>query len=294
MTAVLGRPAAWALLGALGISMSAVLVRLADQPPATTAFFRCLYALPVLAAIAWFEDRRHGRLEKRTVLLAALAGVFFAIDLETWNHGIEGLGAGLATVVSNLQVVVVALFAWVVLGERPSNRLLAAIPIAVLGVVFISGVIGKAAYGERPLFGVVMSLLTALSYGAFLLVLRSANRGQRRPGGPLLVATAACAVTLLVTGVALDELEFVPVWPAHGWTLLQALSAQVLGYFAVSRSLPRLPAAMTSLLLLAQPMLAMLFAAAIVDERPSAFQLFGVLLVLAGILVGVTRLRRSA
>ncbi len=290
---MLRRPATWALLGALGISMTGVLVRLADQPPATTAFYRSLYAVPPLAALAWLEHRRYGPLAARSVVLAGVAGVFFAIDLETWHHGIGAIGAGLSTVVANLQVVVVALVAWMLLGERPSNRMLAAIPIAIVGVVFISGVVGQAAYGDRPLFGVGMSILTALSYAGFLLALRSANTDRRRPGGPLLVATAVCAVTVVPVGLALGELDLTPIWPAHGWTLLAALSGQVFGYLAVSLSLPRLPAAVTSLLLLAQPVLAVGLAALLVAERPSAFQLFGVGLVIAGIVTGVARGRKA-
>ena len=51
--------------------------------------------------------------------LAYAAGVLFAIDLVAWHYSIEYIGAGLATVLGNLQVVLVGLTAWVVLSERP-------------------------------------------------------------------------------------------------------------------------------------------------------------------------------
>jgi drug/metabolite transporter (DMT)-like permease len=37
------------------IAFSAILVRLADLPPSTSAFYRCAYALPVLLALALWE-----------------------------------------------------------------------------------------------------------------------------------------------------------------------------------------------------------------------------------------------
>ena len=42
----------------------------------------------------------------------------------------------------NTQVVLVALLAWAVLGERPPRAALAAIPVVFVGVVLISGVLG--------------------------------------------------------------------------------------------------------------------------------------------------------
>ena len=45
--------------------------------------------------------------------------MFFAADLILWHHSIADVGAGLATVLANIQVVLVPLVAWAVLAERP-------------------------------------------------------------------------------------------------------------------------------------------------------------------------------
>ncbi|MDQ3065974.1 MAG: EamA family transporter, partial [Actinomycetota bacterium] len=49
-----------AVAGAITIAFSGILVRLADVEPSTAAFFRCLYALPFLAPLAWWERSRFG------------------------------------------------------------------------------------------------------------------------------------------------------------------------------------------------------------------------------------------
>jgi len=278
-----------ALGGAVAIAFTGVLVRLASVEPATAAFWRCAYALPVLGALALYERRRHGAMTRRAVLLSALAGVFFAADLELWHHSIAAVGAGLSTVVANLQVVVVGVVAWVLLGERPSNRVLVAVPIALGGVVLIAGVGAEDAYGADPALGVLYGLLTAVSYAGFLLVIREAGKDLRPPAGRMFWATLACAGALVVVGVPLGELSFAPEWPAHGWLLVLALSGQVVGYLAIAASLPRLPAVVTSVILLVQPVLSVVLAAWIVDERPSASQLLGVALVVTGIVVATTR-----
>src|SRR5215213_8289629 len=98
------RPVAIALAGALTIAFSGILVRLADVSPESAAFFRCALAVPALAALAWWERRRLGpRVGRRSVVW--LAGLCFAADLVFWHHAIADVGAGLATVLGNLQVV---------------------------------------------------------------------------------------------------------------------------------------------------------------------------------------------
>jgi drug/metabolite transporter (DMT)-like permease len=287
------RPGAVAVAGALTIAFSAILVKLADVEPATAAIFRCFYALPALGLLAWLEDRRYGARPLRTRRLAIPAGIFFAADLIFWHHAIGDVGAGLATVLGNLQVVVVPFAAWLVLGERIQPRLLAALPLVCSGVVLISGVLETGAYGEHPMRGVVYGILTGLSYAGFILVLRQAGADLRRPAGPLFDATAVATVAAVIAGIAVGEADLVPSWPAHGWLIVLALTSQVLGWLLITVSLPRLPAALTSVTLTIQPVGSVLLGVIILGEQPSALQLVGVGCILAGLLA-IARRRAAA
>jgi drug/metabolite transporter (DMT)-like permease len=288
---VLRRPALPAVLGASAIAFSAVFVRLSGASPATAAVFRCGYALPFLLVLARLEDRRFGPRPARARRLALGAGIFFAADLVSWHHSIAAVGAGLATVLANLQVVVVALVAWAALGERPDARLAVAIPVAVAGIVLISGVLEEGAYGEDPALGVAFGIVTALSYAGFLLLLREGGGDLRRPAGPLADATLVATLASAVAGWATRDLDLVPAWPAHGWLVALALGSQVVGWLLISVSLPRLPAAVTSALLLVQPVVAVAAGVAILGEAPSPLQLGGVALTLTGVATLLTRRR---
>src|SRR5688572_16549826 len=116
-------PLTTAAAGALCIASSAVLVRLSDTTPETVALFRCLFALPFLGLITVLENKRYGGLPRRATMLGWAAGVFFATDLIFWHHSIEAVGAGLATVLGNLQVLIVGFAAWWILGEKPHRAL---------------------------------------------------------------------------------------------------------------------------------------------------------------------------
>jgi drug/metabolite transporter (DMT)-like permease len=287
------RPRAMAVGGALAIAFSAIFVRLAEVSPSTAAVFRCAYAVPILYVLARAEDRRHGPRPSRDRRLAALAGVFFAIDLVCWHHAIDDVGAGLATVLGNLQVAFVPLIAWVVLHERPGGRVLATLPLMLSGIVLISGALESGAYGDNPAQGVVFGIATGLSYAGFILVLRAGGSDLRRPAGPLFDATWVGAAGALAIGAVAGDLDLVPSWPAHGWLVTLALTSQVVGWLLISASLPRLPAALTSVLLTIQPIGSVLLGAIIFAESPTALQLAGVAAILTGLVVTTRRPRST-
>jgi drug/metabolite transporter (DMT)-like permease len=277
------RPVLAGVLGALVIAFSAILVRLAEVSPSTAAFFRCAYALPPLAVLAWLETRRFGPRPLRERALLWGAGAMFAADLTFWHHSIEAVGAGLATVLGNIQVVLVGVIAWVALGERPDNRSLAAIPVVFAGVVLISGVIGSGAYGEDPVLGVVFGVGTAITYALFIVILRYGNADDRRPAGPLFDATLSAAVFSALGGIAVGDIDWVPGLESQAWLVLLALSSQVLGWLLISVSLPRLPAVVGSIVLMLQPVATVFLGAVLLSEAPSPVQLVGVAIVIAGV-----------
>ena len=202
----------------------------------------------MLWLLAWLEDRRFGSRPPRQRRTALLSGAFLGIDLILWHHSIGDIGAGLATVLANIQVVLVPLVAWVWLSERPGRQVLAALPIALLGVVLISGVLEHGAYGRDPGRGTVYALLAGIAYVGFLLLLRRggadlrtramprarppASPHARRPShpaaGPLFDATAAATVVCLVIGLIMGDADLAPDWPSAGWLITLALTSQVI------------------------------------------------------------------
>ena len=273
-----------AFLGALAIAFSSILVRLSHASPSTAAIFRCFFALPALGVLAWLEDRRFGSRSWRERRVLVAAGVFFAADLILWHHSIEDVGAGLATVLANIQVVLVPLVAWAVLAERPGRRVLAALPIALFGVVLISGVLQHGAYGRAPGRGALFGIGAGVAYVGFLLLLRRGGSDLRRVAGPLFDATAVATVVSVVAGVIIGDADLLPGWPGVGWLIVLALTSQVIGWLLIMTSLPRLPAAITSLTLTVQPVGSVVLAALILSEAPSALQLAGVAVVLIAVI----------
>ena len=155
----------------------------------------------------------------------------------------------------------------------------------------ISGVLETGAYGRDPALGVVFGVLTSASYAGFLLVLRRGSSDLRRVAGPLFDATLSATIIAIVIGTVSGGMSLRPTWPGHGWLIALALTSQVIGWLLISTSLPRLPAALTSMLLLVQPVGSVALGVILLDESPSWLQVAGTAVILCGVVL-VARDRR--
>jgi drug/metabolite transporter (DMT)-like permease len=270
-----------AILGVLIISFSAIFVRLSGVSADTSAFFRTLYALPALLLL-WIglgPRRRPWRLQG----LSLIAGFLLGVDLAAWHRSIAWLGAGLATVLGNTQVIFVGLGAWLLQGERPARPMLVAAPVALLGITLVSGLGRSDAYGTDPVAGTLFGLLTGIAYAAFLLVFRRSSRPDESPFGAFFVCTIGALVATGTIGALGGDLDPAWTWPAHGWLIALALGSQVTGWLLIAYALPRLAALETSVLMLLQPMATVLWGRLVFAEDLSTVQWTGVALVLAGV-----------
>jgi len=278
------RPVLAAALGAGCISSSAILVSLAHVGPVPAAFYRCLLALPALVPLALLERRRLGPRPVASRVPVFVAGLVLSVDLVLWNHAIADVGAGVATVLGNLQVLFVVGFAWLALREPPDRRVLAVLPVVLAGVVLVSGMLGGHEAGMRPLAGIGFGFGTSAAYACFLLILRATAGQSRHIAGQLADVTAGAAVGAIILGLAFGGLELAIPWRAFGWLLALALVSQTVGWLLITSSLPGLPAAVSSLLLLLQPAASLVLADVVLSERPTIVQIAGAVLVCGGVL----------
>lgn len=281
-----------ALVGAVIISFSAIFYSMSGADAITGGFFRVAFAVPVLAVIWWTRrDRDQRPLRHRVIAFAA--GIAFGLDMTTWHTSIHYIGAGLATLIANTQVVLVAIAAWLFFGDKPRKLVLAAIPVVLLGVALVSGLGQGDAYGEDPLRGTLLALAAAVFYTIFILVMKFANTSRAPASGPLLDVSVGGVISMLVIGAIGSGIDFELTWPSAGWLVALALGPQVTAWLLIGYALPRLPASETATIVLLQPALTMVWGASIFSERPSALQIVGAVVVLLGVALVALSANRS-
>jgi drug/metabolite transporter (DMT)-like permease len=137
----------------------------------------------------------------------------------------------------------------------------------------------------HPAAGVVFGLTTSATYACFLVILRQTAGQGNHVAGQLFDATAGAAVGALLMGLVFGGLQAAIPWRSLGWLLMLSLMNGTVAWLLITWSLPRLPAALSSLLLLLEPAGAMVLAAIVLGQRPSLLQIAGAVLVCGGVLV---------
>lgn len=284
------------LLGAVLISFAGVWVALTAASPTTAAFYRMVFA--GIALVLWVSWRREWeRPDAALVLVLATAAAAFGLDLFFWHQSIRLVGPGLATLVVNFQVFVLALAGVVFFGERPGWRLAVAIPAALIGLALIVGPERWSAGGDFR-HGVILALLAALSYAGYILALRHSRAPGGATRGSALVNMAVlcffCAVVLGLLCLYEGESLAIPTGTDAGILVVYGLTAQVAGWVLISRALERVPASRVGLVLLLQPTLAFIWDVWFFDRGVSLQEAVGAGIALVAIYLGAVPRRAES
>jgi drug/metabolite transporter (DMT)-like permease len=271
------------------------LVRLSHADPLAIAAWRLFFSLVIIGAVVvgtrgWRQWRR---LDARGVALAVGAGIMLALHFWSWNASIGMTTVAASVVLVNMQPVVVALISAAWLREAPDARQWVGITIAMLGAFIVAW--GDArditgAMGARAMLGNALALGAGVAAALYYLVGRRLR--QTLDLWPYVALVyGACFVTLLVIAAAMR----VPLAPQPPRELMifaaLAVGPMLLGHTGMNWALKHLPAYVVNLTVLGEPVGATLIAALLpgIREVPSALTLVGGGLVLAGILLAITR-----
>ena len=252
------------------IAFSAILVDLADVAPATAAFWRCAYALPLLGVLAWPRGPalrpphvagaptgvrrrravrdRHGRLALRDPRRRRRPG-HGARQLAGRDRAVRRAGRARRAGAAGDPV-----------------RAAAGVQTAVL--LGVRGARRTARTARTPAGACSSASPPGLAYSAFLLVQRQGSKDLRRLGGALFDMSVVAAVCALAFGLAIGVDDLAPAWPSAFWLVTLAVTSQVLGWLLITVSLPRLPAAMTSMILTIQPIASVALGAILLGQEP--------------------------
>ena len=285
-------PLALALTGAWIISFSAVWVQLATVAPNVSAFYRVFFGfLFLLAACLVRGDLQ--RIGGRYLAWAGLCGLLFALDLFCWHASIHAVGPGLATILGNFQVFVLAAFGLLFLGERVRLRSLLAIPIALLGLGLIVGVQWQHLSLEYRT-GIQLGLITAVCYSGFLLILRKLQaEGPQCSFFFNLMVISGCSAFFLGVHLILARASFI-IPDRISWVALLGLGllSQTVGWTLIANALPRMRATLAGLVLLVQPSFSFIWDVVLFGRPTAPTNWFGVGITLGAIYLGIQGSRR--
>lgn len=266
-------------LGVLAVSSAAVLIRLADAPPLSTAAYRLLVASAVVVPVALLRGSYHPAPDWRTLAEACAAAVLLALHFGSWITSLSYTSVASSTVIVTANPLLVAALTPLFTHDRVARRTIMGILVALAGVTVLGFEGGRRAAG-LPI-GEILALVGAAAVAGYYII------GRRlRPRLPLLTYLAlvypGAALVLTLAALATGS-------PLHGftpgtWALLALLGLvpQVIGHSLLNWSLGYLPAVLVSAAVMAEPVGAAVLAAALLGEIPGPGEVVGAILILAG------------
>jgi drug/metabolite transporter (DMT)-like permease len=281
-------------IGASLLSSTSLFVVYAHVAPTVSGFYRMLFGGGML--LAWVVmSGRWRAIAWRDLSLVVLPAIGFAADLIQWHRSILWVGPGVATLLTNFQVFLMALVGLVFYRERPARWFVPGMLLATMGLWLLVGA-HWSMFDAQHRWGVWLGLGSGVAYTVYLLSFRHALKAYPHlsPAQFLGLMSLLCALLLWLWGHGEGDAFALP--DARSWSALLALGffGQVLAWLLMVRAMPRLPASLVGLLLLLQPALAFVLDVILLGRPTGAGDWAGFVLALAGILVGAWRGRRRA
>lgn len=269
------------LAGGCAIAFAPIGVRLSDTGPVASAFWRTAIAAPLLWL--WLAHPAARAAEPVAISRGALvaAGLFFAADLGVWHWSIVYTSVANSTLLANLAPIFVTLAGWLFWKRKVTRVFLVGMVLAIGGMFVLVG--PNFASGGTRLVGDGLGALTGVFYAGYMLAIKSARDAKASTVRLMAYSTTITAIALLPVAYLSPQ----PMLPAHaaGWWVLVALAvvSQITGQGLIAYAFAHLPASLSSVSLLIQPVMATLFAWVLFHEPVGAQQFIGGAVVLAGI-----------
>jgi drug/metabolite transporter (DMT)-like permease len=278
----------WALGAAVGIAGWAIPWKLASAEGAASANALLLLAFAASFNTAWNGLRGARRSFTRVDwgLGAALAALTLGGNLAS-AEAIRSLSPALLTVAQRGEIILVALLAWPLVGERPDRPFWVGAALAVAGLLILQAPFGEVHARSE---GFVWAGLSVVAFSSMaVLTRRFIHRvDPARVNG--LRLWLSVGLWFAFHGVPPALLEVSPAQALY--TSLAAFCGPFAGRLAMMTSARYLEARLTTLATLAAPPLTLLFGLLVLSETPSTREIVGGCVMLVGIAVPVVARRR--
>jgi len=274
----------------LAVSWAAIIIRLADADPISTAFYRMFFAAVMLAPLSLPGLKKHlGRLSSRERWMLVSSGIILGLHFASWISSLKYTTISNSVIIVSTQPFFVAVMEALLWKDEISRKAFYGMILAFIGMIVISQSDFRLGGGDN-LWGDALALMGAFCAGAYLILGRRIrqNLGNRYYVFPVY---SIAAVTLFVIAVPLGS----PLAGFSGGTwlcfALLALIPTIVGHSLYNYLLKFVRAHLVAVTILGEPIGATVFAAVIFAEYPQVATYIGGGLILSGIFLALSRVK---
>ncbi len=282
MTPSTGRP--WgvtlAIVGTFLFALKSIFVKLAFAAGANATFLltlRMTMALPFYVAVLWHLRTRDDRkpLHRDHIIRASLLG-FLGYYLASYLDlaGLEQISAQLERLTMFTYPAMVAVLAWMFLGEQVNRKIIVAIALSYVGVLLMYGQERNFAAVGNTSLGVLLVFGSALSYSFYILFAKPTMQqiGSRQFTSLAMIGSTFFVVVHFATTQPFSSFtQANPMVYVYG--IILAFVCTVIPSFMINEAIMRIGATRTTVIGSVGPVLTMLLAISVLSE-PSSLQHF--------------------
>jgi drug/metabolite transporter (DMT)-like permease len=272
-------------IGIIGIGTSGPLIAMSTMPVLTLIFWRNLGGSLLTLPFAL----RHSR-DKAGMKWAVIAGVVLALHFVGFFLAMRMTTVAAGTALVALQPIFAALFVKLSGGHIPSTAWLGMV-VSFVGVVLVSGV--DLQISVKSFLGDLAALVSAALAAVYMIAGSKAQRTLETTTYTT-ICYFVCSITALPMALIAGNQIF--SFSAKEWWILLGLilGAQLLGHSMFNSVLKRVSPAIVSLIVFFEVPVSAVLAAWWLDQRPPIGIIPGIVLILAGCILVVTRTRGSS
>lgn len=269
------------MLGALAVSCSSTFVRFSAAPSMTLVFYRmAIISLCMLGPVLLRCRDEFAKLTRKNLLLCAVSGASLGLHFSSYFESLHNTSICTATLLTNTEIIFVALAGIVVLKERITKMGWVGIAFALGGSILIT--LSGGTDGGSAFYGMMLATLSAVLISVYTLIGRVMRRTYTATFYSFLVYVTAGVTVLLVGSVSGQN-----VLAIDGRSLLMSACLAVVctlcGHSVYSWGLKYEPAAFISAIKLLEPVFAAVLGVIIFREIPGAGTVIGGVIVIVGI-----------
>ena len=271
------------ILGVLGISLSAIFVRLSDAPSVVTATSRLLWTVILMSPVVLGKKVYQKELAALSLgqwVKSIISGVFLGFHFALWFESLLKTSVASSTAIVCTEVIWVALGYCIFMKGKLSGKAVFSIALAMAGSVIIA--FSDSMGGQSHLYGDLLSAVSAMAISIYILLGKDLRERMSATVYTYLVYVA-CSATLVVltAGQGYGISDFTPAALVSG--LLLGVFSTILGHSIFSWCLKFFSPAFVSASKLCEPVVAALVAAVVFSEIPKPLQIFGGIIVIIGV-----------
>ena len=273
------------VIGCVLFGLGSLIVKFVPVGAYAIAFWRLLIA----SGIFWLLMKLYRKplpKKPKTLFWAIASGVFLAFDLAFWHESIYAVGPGISTLLNSLQIFFLAFIGWLFFQEQQSKLQLASLLIATVGVILIAS--PELQNNIEAGYGIFIGLLSGACLAASMASIRQAHSIEPISIFPLmrLISISGASALILPALIFNADALYPTTLTDISLILIYGIVMQCIAWGMIAYTIPLLSLGLTGLLLLSEPVAALVIDAFLLHKPINAWQWLGAFITLFAIYLG--------